>query len=267
MFIILRLLCWFCIFKRLEKDKLVLFWKESSLRFLFNLADVHRSGLVRPKTCVRIGSCFPLQHGGFRGLSCQVLQPHSEEADGAAEHDGGCGLLAPAADAAAEARETPGFLFLRGERREGEDGLSGEVPRKSKSTSSQTSGGGEHSALLVCRRVSARSASEKPLVPVSTLSPLVQASLVVNVASRSEQTEANYRSLQELHRELGTSHFNVLAFPCGQFGDTETGLSRDIEAFAKSAYSVTFPFFSKVKIMGSEAEPAFKFLTGGWHQK
>lgn len=92
--------------------------------------------------------------------------------------------------------------------------------------------------------------------------PAVQASLVVNVASHSEQTEANYRFLQELHRELGTSHFNVLAFPCGQFGDTEPGTSRDIEAFAKSVYGVTFPFFSKIKIMGSEADPAFRFLTG-----
>lgn len=82
------------------------------------------------------------------------------------------------------------------------------------------------------------------------------------MASYSEQTEGNYRYLQELHRELGTSHFNVLAFPCGQFGDTETGTSRDSEAFAKSTYGVTFPFFSRVKIMGSEAEPAFKFLTG-----
>lgn len=90
----------------------------------------------------------------------------------------------------------------------------------------------------------------------------MQASLVVNVASYCQQTEANYKSLQELHRELGTSHFNVLAFPCGQFGDTETGTSRDIEAFAKSAYGVSFPFFSKIKIMGSEADPAFKFLTG-----
>lgn len=88
-----------------------------------------------------------------------------------------------------------------------------------------------------------------------------KASLVVNVASHSEQTEMNYLSLQELHRELGTSHFNVLAFPCGQFGETEHGNSREIESLAKSAYGVTFPFFSKIKIMGSEAEPAFKFIT------
>ncbi|KAM4615875.1 putative glutathione peroxidase 8 [Polymixia lowei] len=88
-----------------------------------------------------------------------------------------------------------------------------------------------------------------------------KASLVVNVASHGENTEVNYRGLQTLHRELGTSHFNVLAFPCGQFGDTEPGTSRDIEAFAKSSYATTFPFFSKIKIFGSEADPAFKFLT------
>ncbi|XP_072537274.1 probable glutathione peroxidase 8 [Salminus brasiliensis] len=86
-------------------------------------------------------------------------------------------------------------------------------------------------------------------------------SLVVNVASQSEQTEENYRFLQELHRELGTAHFNVLAFPCGQYGQTEPGTSRDVEAHAKANYGVTFPIFSKIKIMGSEAEPAFRYIT------
>ncbi|XP_018614576.1 putative glutathione peroxidase 8 [Scleropages formosus] len=88
-----------------------------------------------------------------------------------------------------------------------------------------------------------------------------KASLVVNVASHCEHAERSYRALQELHRELGTSHFNVLAFPCGQFGDTEPGSNRDIEAFVKSNFGVTFPIFSKVKIMGSEPDPAFKYIT------
>ncbi|KAJ8262789.1 hypothetical protein COCON_G00152460 [Conger conger] len=88
-----------------------------------------------------------------------------------------------------------------------------------------------------------------------------KASLVVNVASQCEQTERNYRELQELHRELGTSHFNVLAFPCSQYGETEPWASREIEHFAKSNFGVTFPIFSKIKIMGSEADPAFTFLT------
>ncbi|KAL4630107.1 putative glutathione peroxidase 8 [Arapaima gigas] len=88
-----------------------------------------------------------------------------------------------------------------------------------------------------------------------------KASLVVNVASHCEHAERSYRALQELHRELGTSHFTVLAFPCGQYGDTEPGSNRDIEAFAKSHFGVTFPIFSKIKIMGSEADPAFKYIT------
>lgn len=112
----------------------------------------------------------------------------------------------------------------------------------------------------------ARRREERLRGAVGCISPaslsLFQASLVVNVASYSEQTEVNYRYLQELHRELGTSHFNVLAFPCAQFGDTEPGTSRDSEAFAKSTYGVSFPFFNRIKIMGSEAEPAFRFLTG-----
>ncbi|XP_036792373.1 probable glutathione peroxidase 8 isoform X2 [Oncorhynchus mykiss] len=82
---------------------------------------------------------------------------------------------------------------------------------------------------------------------------------VKDAKGRSVSLE-RYRG-KELHRELGTSHFNVLAFPCGQFGETEMGASRDIEAYAKNTYGVTFTIFSKVKIMGSEAEPAFKFIT------
>ncbi|KAJ6669911.1 hypothetical protein lerEdw1_000460 [Lerista edwardsae] len=87
-----------------------------------------------------------------------------------------------------------------------------------------------------------------------------KAALVVNVASHCQHTEKNYVMLQELHRELGSSHFTVLAFPCTQYGETERGTNQEIEYFAKSNYGVTFPIFSKIKIMGSEASPVYKFL-------
>ncbi|KAE8636334.1 hypothetical protein XENTR_v10002940 [Xenopus tropicalis] len=87
-----------------------------------------------------------------------------------------------------------------------------------------------------------------------------KASLVVNVASSCPHSETNYRSLQELHREFGPYHFTVLAFPCNQFGESEPGSNREIEALAKRNYGVTFPMFSKIKILGPEAEPAYKFL-------
>lgn len=90
----------------------------------------------------------------------------------------------------------------------------------------------------------------------------LKATLVVNVASYCQHTDKNYIALQELHREFGPSHFTVLAFPCNQFGESEPSSSREIESFAKGNYGVTFPIFHKIKILGSEAEPAFKFLIG-----
>ncbi|XP_053144783.1 probable glutathione peroxidase 8 [Hemicordylus capensis] len=87
-----------------------------------------------------------------------------------------------------------------------------------------------------------------------------KASLVVNVASHCQHTEKNYIMLQELHKELGPYHFTVLAFPCNQFGESEPGTNKEIAYFAKSNYGVTFPIFNKIKILGSEASPAFKFV-------
>ncbi|KAM3847814.1 putative glutathione peroxidase 8 [Vipera latastei] len=87
-----------------------------------------------------------------------------------------------------------------------------------------------------------------------------KAALVVNVASYCQHAEKNYNMLQELQREFGPYHFTVLAFPCNQFGELEPGLNDEIIYFAKSNYGVTFPIFSKIKILGSEASPAFKFL-------
>ncbi|CAM9183706.1 unnamed protein product [Lampetra planeri] len=46
-------------------------------------------------------------------------------------------------------------------------------------------------------------------------------SLVVNVASECGYTQAHYAALQKLYRELGPTHFKVLAFPCNQFGAQE----------------------------------------------
>lgn len=84
--------------------------------------------------------------------------------------------------------------------------------------------------------------------------------LVVNVASDCQLTDRNYLALKELHKEFGPYHFSVLAFPCNQFGDSEPRPSKEVESFARSNYGVTFPIFHKIKILGSDADPAFRFL-------
>ncbi|XP_007518952.2 probable glutathione peroxidase 8 isoform X2 [Erinaceus europaeus] len=96
--------------------------------------------------------------------------------------------------------------------------------------------------------------------PLRCSGPKAKVSLVVNVASDCQLTDRNYLALQGLHKEFGPSHFSVLAFPCNQFGDSEPRPSKEVESFARNNYGVTFPIFHKIKILGPEAEPAFRFL-------
>ncbi|XP_036704923.1 probable glutathione peroxidase 8 isoform X1 [Balaenoptera musculus] len=87
-----------------------------------------------------------------------------------------------------------------------------------------------------------------------------EVALVVNVASDCQFTDRNYLALQELHKEFGPFHFSVLAFPCNQFGESEPRPSKEVVSFARNNFGVTFPIFHKIKILGPEAEPAFRFL-------
>ncbi|XP_040833628.1 probable glutathione peroxidase 8 isoform X3 [Ochotona curzoniae] len=48
--------------------------------------------------------------------------------------------------------------------------------------------------------------------------------------------------------------------PRAKFGDSEPRPSKEVESFARSNYGVTFPIFHKIKILGSDADPAFRFL-------
>uniref|UniRef100_A0A8C8R6W6 Glutathione peroxidase n=1 Tax=Pelusios castaneus TaxID=367368 RepID=A0A8C8R6W6_9SAUR len=85
-------------------------------------------------------------------------------------------------------------------------------------------------------------------------------SLVVNVASECGFTDSHYKALQQLQRDLGPHHFNVLAFPCNQFGQQEPDSNNEIESFARKTYGVSFPMFSKTAVTGAGANAAFKYL-------
>ncbi|XP_072722688.1 glutathione peroxidase 7 isoform X2 [Mycteria americana] len=85
-------------------------------------------------------------------------------------------------------------------------------------------------------------------------------SLVVNVASECGYTDSHYKALQQLQRDLGPYHFNVLAFPCNQFGQQEPDTNKEIESFARKTYGASFPMFSKIAVSGAGAIPAFKYL-------
>lgn len=85
--------------------------------------------------------------------------------------------------------------------------------------------------------------------------------LVVNVASRCGLTP-QYEGLEALHRRYAERGLRVLGFPCNDFAGQEPGTEAEIQTFCSTKYDVTFPLFSKVKVLGGERHPLYAFLTG-----
>jgi len=83
--------------------------------------------------------------------------------------------------------------------------------------------------------------------------------LVVNVASRCGFTP-QYEGLEALYRRLAPRGFEVLGFPCDQFGHQEPGSDAEIQTFCSTNYSVTFPMFSKIEVNGASTAPLYQWL-------
>ena len=83
--------------------------------------------------------------------------------------------------------------------------------------------------------------------------------LVVNVASKCGLTP-HYRGLQELYTRYHERGFEVLGFPCNQFGAQEPGSEAEIAEFCELNFGVTFPMFSKIDVNGAGAHPLFRHL-------
>ena len=83
--------------------------------------------------------------------------------------------------------------------------------------------------------------------------------LVVNTASKCGFTP-QYDGLEELYQRYGDKGFEVLAFPCNQFGNQEPGDADEIEQFCKVNFGLTFPLMAKVDVNGDEASPLFDWM-------
>ncbi len=84
--------------------------------------------------------------------------------------------------------------------------------------------------------------------------------LIVNVASRCGFTP-QYTGLQNLYEKYKDKGFEILAFPCNQFGSQEKGTNDEIKEFCSSEYNVSFTLFDKIEVIGNNASPLFKKLT------
>jgi glutathione peroxidase len=83
--------------------------------------------------------------------------------------------------------------------------------------------------------------------------------LIVNVASKCGFTP-QYEGLEALHRRYADRGFEVLGFPCNQFGAQEPGDAAEIANFCSLTYDVTFPVFGKIDVNGPDAAPLYRHL-------
>ena len=85
--------------------------------------------------------------------------------------------------------------------------------------------------------------------------------LIVNVASQCGFTP-QYAGLEALYKKYHERGFEVLGFPCDQFGHQEPGDEAEIKRFCSLTYRVSFPMFAKIKVNGAGADPMYAYLKG-----
>ena len=85
--------------------------------------------------------------------------------------------------------------------------------------------------------------------------------LIVNTASECGFTP-QYAGLQKLYETYAGRDFEILGFPCNQFGKQEPGDATQIGSFCEKNYGVSFPMFDKIDVNGAKAHPLYRYLTG-----
>ncbi|MCU4608094.1 glutathione peroxidase [Acinetobacter ursingii] len=84
--------------------------------------------------------------------------------------------------------------------------------------------------------------------------------LIVNSASKCGFTP-QFAGLEKVYEKYKDQGFEVLGFPCNQFGGQDPGSNDEIGAFCQRNYGVDFPMFAKVDVKGPEAHAIFRYLT------
>ena len=84
--------------------------------------------------------------------------------------------------------------------------------------------------------------------------------LIVNTASECALTP-QFKKLQELYEEYGGEDFEIIGFPCNDFGGQEPSNDSVIYEFCTLKYGITFPMMSKITIKGENEHPIYKWLT------
>jgi glutathione peroxidase len=99
-----------------------------------------------------------------------------------------------------------------------------------------------------------------------------KALLVVNTATGCGFTP-QYSGLQDLYERYKDKGFEILDFPCNQFGGQAPGTNEEIGSFCTGRFGITFRQFDKIKVNGENESPLYTWLKaqkgglGGSHIK
>ena len=83
--------------------------------------------------------------------------------------------------------------------------------------------------------------------------------LIVNTATGCGFTP-QYKGLEELYQKYHEKGFEILDFPCDQFGHQAPGEDEEIHEFCTMKYHTTFDQFKKIEVNGQNQTELFAFL-------
>ena len=83
--------------------------------------------------------------------------------------------------------------------------------------------------------------------------------LIVNTATGCGFTP-QYNGLEELYEKYKDQGFEILDFPCNQFGEQAPGTDAEITDFCAINFGVSFKQFSKIEVNGENEAPLYTWL-------
>ena len=83
--------------------------------------------------------------------------------------------------------------------------------------------------------------------------------LIVNTATRCGFTP-QYDELEALYEKYHADGFEILDFPCNQFGAQAPGTIEEIHQFCTANFNIKFPQFDKIDVNGEGESPLYTYL-------
>lgn len=83
--------------------------------------------------------------------------------------------------------------------------------------------------------------------------------LIVNTATECGFTP-QYEGLEKLYQTYKDEGFEILDFPCNQFGGQAPGDMEEINNFCSLNYQTSFDRFMKIDVNGENEDPLYTFL-------